>query len=100
MFFTFSLIYAVIHGGIKRVGKIAQYLLPALLKAWPSGSVKDLCTTGGFEIDIDWKDEKLVKAKVFSKNGTHCKTKYNNQIVELSTSEGCPYILDNDFKPK
>lgn len=45
------------------------HLLPALPDAWRSGSVKGLCARGGFILDMDWKDGKVVKVKVFSRVG-------------------------------
>jgi alpha-L-fucosidase 2 len=39
-------------------------LLPALPKAWHSGSVKGLRAKGNRTIDIEWKDGKVTKYKI------------------------------------
>ena len=52
-------------------------LLPALPAAWTSGRVKGLRLRGGFELDMEWKDNKLVRAllKVEGDNICELKTK-------------------------
>ncbi|MCX6898290.1 MAG: glycoside hydrolase family 95 protein [Verrucomicrobia bacterium] len=75
-------------------GTFLIHLLPALPKAWPSGNVKGLRVRGGFEVDIAWKDSKLAAATIRSTNGTACKTRYGEKVVDLSLRPGQSRQLD------
>jgi alpha-L-fucosidase 2 len=73
-------------------------LLPALPKAWPSGSVKGLRARGGFEVDIVWKDGKLMSAIIHSSNGTKGVVRYGNQTANIELKRGKIIQLDGELK--
>jgi len=74
-------------------------LLPALPKAWLSGSVKGLRARGGFEVDIDWNGGELKSATVRSLLGNQCRVRLGEKTVSFSTDVGKSYRLDDNLKP-
>lgn len=56
-------------------------LLPALPAAWPTGSAKGLCATGGFDVAMSWEAGRLASAQVLSKQGRMCVLRTQEPVV-------------------
>jgi len=72
-------------------------LLPALPKAWADGEVRGLRARGGFEVDLAWRDGKLLKAVVRSDKGSPLVLRYGSESRALEMKPGQTLILDGQL---
>ena len=72
-------------------------LLPALPKAWPTGSARGLCARGGFVVDCTWRDGHLTEAAIRSKHGGACRVRYRDKMITLDTKAGQDYRLNGEL---
>ncbi len=68
-------------------------LLPALPDVWKSGKVKGLCARGGFVVDIEWENGKMVAAVITPSSDKPYKIKYRGKVKELKFIKGKSYVL-------
>ena len=64
------------------------HLLPALPRALASGRVEGLRARGGFTVDLEWSDMKLVSARIESRLGKPFKVRYAGKEIKAELPAG------------
>jgi alpha-L-fucosidase 2 len=71
------------------------HLLPALPKAWRSGSVRGLRARGGFEVGIQWAQGRVTQATITAKVGGICRVRsaFPLQIEGVTVKHPGPNVI-------
>ncbi|RMF92941.1 MAG: hypothetical protein D6741_14365 [Planctomycetota bacterium] len=72
-------------------------LLPALPKAWPSGSIRGMYTRCGCKVDITWDDGKLVRAVLHAKRDSEFTLRYGGKSRTVRMKAGDTLAVDGDL---
>ncbi len=68
-------------------------LLPALPKAWESGSMKGLRIKGNAYADISWENGRLVECKIYADSPLNTRVRYQDKMIEIEIAEGKTMVL-------
>jgi alpha-L-fucosidase 2 len=74
------------------------HLLPALPAALATGKVSGLVARGGFEVALQWRNGKLVKATIAARQSKPLKVRYAGREIEIQAKAGKTYALGPDLK--
>jgi alpha-L-fucosidase 2 len=72
-------------------------LLPALPKAWATGSVTGLWARGGHEVDFSWDNGKVTKVTLRSKLGNPVKIRNGDKVIDMKPEAGRTYTFDGSL---
>jgi alpha-L-fucosidase 2 len=68
-------------------------LLPALPRAWPTGSIRGVRARGGFELDLSWRDGILHRAVLRSAVGGVAQVRYREGLRKVRVRKGASVTL-------
>ena len=79
------------------------HLLPALPSSWADGEVKGLKGTGNFDVNMQWKANRLLRAEIISNSGSKCILRTSipikvNGVAVSTQKEGAYYMTSFQSK--
>jgi len=72
-------------------------ILPALPAAIPEGKISGIRARGGFELDFEWKDGRLITLRVISHAGQPLSLRYGEKRFTSGTLKGKTYKFDGEL---
>ena len=72
------------------------HLLPALPRAWPTGSVTGLRARGGYGVDLWWEEGKLTRAVIRAAADGQCRVRTAAQVRTVDVRAGAAYTFEPD----
>jgi alpha-L-fucosidase 2 len=72
-------------------------LLPALPPSWPDGSATGLRARGGFTVDMQWKDGKLLTATIHSSRSAACRLRCGEKSASAVLAAGAAAKVGADL---
>jgi alpha-L-fucosidase 2 len=73
-------------------------LLPTLPAAWPDGRVRGLRARGGFEVDLAWRQGRLIEARIRASRDGTLRLRYGEKTVEQRMAAGQAMRCDASLK--
>ena len=68
-------------------------LLPALPRAWESGSVKGLRIRGNAQVDLEWKEHSLTACRITAYSALRTRALYRGRSLEVDIAAGETCVL-------
>lgn len=74
------------------------HLLPALPSNWKNGAIQGIKARGGFEVDMAWKEGRLMKVRIKSLKGQPMTVQYGEHTIKMPTKTGKSYTFNGELK--